>query len=241
MKEITKRRSILIMILSGFFFANSFAQKTETSLSFNSGLFSFSGRSAQGVTFVNYNSATKTGYTNDPYGSENGFCYGFSLQRNHIASWNFILGFDLGYEVLRSKVRIDEIAYYDGHSTTDYPANGKAFLNFGYLNFFPHIGYRIKAKNISVDITGGFELALKLKSWESGDIKASDGTEMVTSSNNAHSNLFDFRRRIQVAVNYKRISPYIGYSVGLVNYSNNSGGTNDAFARMIRIGIAYKL
>ncbi|HEX4373660.1 MAG TPA: hypothetical protein VHZ50_10190, partial [Puia sp.] len=75
---------------------------------------------------------------------------------------------------------------------------------------------------------------------ESGNVKTADGSEVIT-TNNAHSNLFDFRRRIQVAVNYKRISPYIGYSTGLVNYSNSIGGTNDAFARMIRIGIAYKL
>ncbi|HSZ84613.1 MAG TPA: hypothetical protein VK787_01210 [Puia sp.] len=240
MKEITKRRFVLIIILSGFCFANSFAQKTETSISFNSGLFSFSGQSAEGATFVNYNSTTKSGYTNNSYGSRNALCYGFSLQRNHIASWNFILGFDLGYEILRSKILIDEISDYNGNTNTNYPATGKAFLNFSYVNFFPHIGYRIKAKNISFDITGGFELALKLKSWENGNVKTSDGSEVIT-TNNAHSNLFDFRRRIQVAVNCKRISPYIGFSTGLVNYSNSTGGANDAFARMIRVGIAYKL
>jgi hemolysin activation/secretion protein len=241
MKEITQRRFALIIILSASLFANSFAQKTETRIIFNSGLFSFSGQSAEGATFVNYNATTKSGYTNNSYGSNKALCYGFSLQRNHITSWNFIFGFDLGYELLRSKILIDEVADYDGTSNINYPATGKAFLNFGFLNFFPHVGFRIKAKNISFDITGGFELALKLKSWESGGAKASDGTEIVTSTNNAHSNLFDFRRRIQLAVNYKRISPYIGYSVGLVNYSNSSGGANDAFARMLRIGIAYKL
>jgi hemolysin activation/secretion protein len=239
MKENTKRKLALIILLSGFCFANSFAQKTETNISFNSGLFSFSGRSAEGATFVNYNSTTKSGYANNSYGSNKALCYGFSLQRNHIASWNFILGFDLGYEVLRSKILIDEIADYDGNSNTNYPATGKAFLNFGFINFFPHIGYRIKAKNISIDILGGYELALKLKSWENGNVKTADGSKIIT-TNNAHSNLFDFRRRIQVAVNYKRMSPYIGYSTGLVNYSNGSDGANDAFARMIRVGIAYK-
>jgi hemolysin activation/secretion protein len=239
MKENTKRRYALIIILSGFCFANSFAQKTETSISFNSGLFSFSGQSAEGATFVNYNSTTKSGYTNNSYGSNKALCYGFSLQRDHIASWNFILGFDLGYEVLRSKILIDQVADHDGNTNTNYPATGKSFLNFAYLNFYPHIGYRIKAKNISIDIIGGYELALKLKSWQSGNVKTADGSEVIT-TNNAHSNLFDLRRRIQVAVNYKRISPYIGYSVGLVNYSNSTGGANDAFARMIRVGIAYK-
>src|ERR1700689_792756 len=101
------RISILITMLSGFLFVNSFAQKTETSISFNSGLFSFSGQSAEGTTFINYDATTKSGYTNNSYGSKNALCYGFSFQRKRIAGWNFILGYDLGYEVLRSKISIN--------------------------------------------------------------------------------------------------------------------------------------
>lgn len=242
MKETTIRRFILITLLSGFFFANSFAQKTETRISFNSGLFSFTGQSAQSATFINYDDATKSGYTNNSYGSKKALCYGFSFQRKRIASWNFIIGYDAGYEVLRSKISINQIAGYDSNSNSSYAASGKSFSNFAFVNFFPYIGYRIKAKNISLDITGGFELALKLKSWESGNAKASNGTKIQMSSNNSGSNLFDIRRRIQVAVNYKRISPYIGYSVGLINYiTGKSGGNYEAYSRMIRVGIGYKI
>src|SRR5271163_2326147 len=106
MKEMTKRRFSLVIILSILFFGHSFAQKTETSLSFNSGLFSFSGQSAQGATFIDYYAATKSGYTNNPYGSRNALCYGFSFQHKRITSWNFIIGYDCGYEVLRSKIAI---------------------------------------------------------------------------------------------------------------------------------------
>ncbi len=230
-----------IRLLTVFIFSlsltSSIAQKTETSILFNTGLFSFAGSSAYNSTFVNYDKTTNLGYANNPYGSRNGLCYGFSFQKKRITKWNFIYGFDLGYEILRSKVSINGI-----YSDSFYSAKGKTILNFGFVNFYPFIGFRINTGNISFDISGGFELALKLKSWESGKAETDKGVEITMPSTFSNSNLFDFRRRLQVAVNYKRISPYIGYSRGLVNYlSGITGGSNNTYARMIRVGIAYKL
>src|SRR5580700_4667283 len=178
MKEIAKKGCIWLLVFWCFFISNLTAQKTETKISFNSGLFSFAGAYAQNTTFINYNESTKTGYANNPYGSKNGLCYGFSFEEQKIARWNFIYGFALGYEVLRSKIMIDGI-YGDSSNT----AKGKTFLNFGFLNFYPFLGYRLNIKNISFDITGGFELALRLKNWESGNATTSDGNKIHFSSN----------------------------------------------------------
>jgi hypothetical protein len=236
MNAATKRRFILGIMLWCSLFTNLFAQKTETKISFGSGLFSFAGAYAQNTTFINYDASTKSGYANNPYGSKNGLCYGFSLQKENISKWNLIYGFDLSYEILRSKILINRI-YGDSSSA----ANGKTFLSFGFFNFYPFLGYRLKIKNISIDVTGGFELACRLKTWESGSAKTSNGNEIYTSANKSGSNLFDFRKRIQIACNYRKISPYLGYSVGLVDYVSNMGVSNSAFSRMKRIGIAYRI
>jgi hypothetical protein len=242
MKGIIKRSTILGIVLSSFFFTRSFAQRTETSLSFNSGLFSFSGQTAGSTTFVNYDPTSKSGYTNNPYGSKNALCYGFSLASNRIARWNLILGIDAGYEVLRSKIMINQIAVFDGNTNNNYPAAGKSISNYAFLNFFPHIGYRIKIRNISFDFTGGFELAFNMKSWKTGSATTASGSMIQLSSDNNGSNLIDIRRRIQLAVNYKKISPYIGYSTGLLNYNTGKvGGNYEAYSRMIRVGITYKI
>ena len=236
------RKEIQLILILTLFVINSYAQKTETNISFNSGLFSFGGNSAAGSTFINYNETTKTGYANNPYGSRNGLCYGFSFQKKRVTKWNLIYGFDLGYEVLRSKILIEEIADYTGSSKVNYAGKGKTFLNFGFVNFFPYIGFRINSKYLSFDVSGGFELALKVKNWESGKAETANGAEIFMPSSFSSPNLFDFRRRIQVSVNYKRMSPYIGYSRGLVSYhSGFPGGPDDPHSRMIRTGVVYRL
>jgi len=236
MNTTTKRVFIFGVLLWCCQPTNLFAQKTETKISFGSGLFSFTGAYAQNTTFINYDASTKSGYANNPYGSKNALGYGFSFQREKIAKWNLIFGFDLGYEILRSKILINGV--YDDSSNA---AKGKTFLNFGFLNFYPFLGYRLKIKNISFDVTGGFELACRLKSWESGSAKTSNGIRIYTSNNKSQSNLFDFRKRIQIGLNYRKITPYLGYSAGIVDYVSNTGVLNSAFSRMKRIGIAYRL
>jgi hypothetical protein len=81
---------------------NAFAQKMELRISFNSGLFSLSGKSAEQNTFINYNNSfTSSSYTNNPYGSRNGLCYGLSGNLKRITNNNVVLGLDLRANALK--------------------------------------------------------------------------------------------------------------------------------------------
>jgi len=122
---------------------NASAQKTELKGSLNSGLFAFSGVSAQANTNINYDDLTKSGYTNNPYGSDVGLSYGLSLNIKRITRCNFIFGLDIGYEDLRSKILIDQIDGFNGSSTYQNNATGQTYLNNYFLNLYPFVGYRL--------------------------------------------------------------------------------------------------
>jgi hypothetical protein len=219
----------------------SYGQKTEFRAALNSGLFSFAGESAESVSFINYNDQTKSGYTNNPYGSKSGLGIGLSGNIKRISKKDFILGTDLGYELLRSKVRIDEISGYTGSSTYSLDAKGKTFLNYSFINLRLFAGYRLAANKINIDFTGGLEIGYCLNAKEDGSATASDGIKYETSVDRKTIDM-DIRPGIQIAANYKKAGAYIGYSFGLVNYkSGYDGGANECYARLLRFGLTYQI
>ena len=157
-KLIAMLNTILTLIMSAFLM-QAFGQKTEFSLSANSGLFSFSGQSASRTTFINYTESTNSGYANNPYGSMNALCYGLSVNLKRVTKKKFLLGFDLGYENLRSKVAVTEISDYTGTSNNMVDASGKTFLNNHFINLYPYWGYRFTTQKLNTDLTGGFDIA----------------------------------------------------------------------------------
>jgi hypothetical protein len=234
-------KKLPLTFISFLFLTNIFGQKTEFSVSLNSGLFKFTGQSAVRNSFINYSNSTNNGYTNNPYGSNVGLCYGLSANLKRVTKYNLILGFDVGLETLRSKVFIDRISGFTGTSTYEYPATGKSFLNNDFVNIYPSIGYRINLNQISLDINGGFDLAYGFKSTETGDAIATNGTGFITSLER-HITTSDIRPRIQLSIAYQKTGIYIGYSEGSANYmAGMVGGTNESFGRLIRFGLSYRV
>ena len=234
-------KQLFLTMITFLTLTNVFGQKTELRASLNSGLFSFSGVSSEATTSINYNDQTKSGYTNNPYGSKVALCYGVSLNLKRITKRNIIFGLDLGYETLRSKITIDRIDGYNGTSTYQYNASGKTFLNNSFLNFNPFIGYRFIVNNICIDLTGGFDYGYILKAKEDGHATATNGIKYTTSMDRKDVT-FDLRPRIQLSTEYKEIGLYVGYSYGLIDYMMNyKGGTNEASARLLRFGITYQI
>lgn len=230
-------RSIFFLLFLLLLFTSSFGQKNEVSLNLNSGLFSFSGQSTASSSFINYNTQTNSGYTNNPYGSKNGLCYGISGNLKRVFKKNFFIGIELGFEDLRSKVLINSV-YTD---TFAYSANGKTFLNNNFIDLSPYIGQRFKLKIICFDITGGLEFAHCLSENENGSAVAINNIKYTISSNNKTITT-DIRPRIQVSANYHKSSIYIGYSYGVIDYLSDYRGTiNDCSSRLIRFGIAYQI
>jgi hypothetical protein len=67
-----------------------FLDKKQILGSLNSGLYSYSGLSVNGTTSINYDDQTNSGYTNNPYGSKVGICYGLSLNIKRVTAKNLI-------------------------------------------------------------------------------------------------------------------------------------------------------
>jgi hypothetical protein len=234
-----KRIFLTIFIVS--IFTTVFGQKTEYRLSFNSGLFSFTGKSAQPVSFINNAEHLNIAYTNNPYGSAPGICYGFSGNLKRVSKSKFVFGFDLGYELLKSKIAIDYIAGYNGVATYQYSAKGQTFLKFNFINLEPFAGYRFILKQVNLDITGGIDFGYCLNAHENGSATATNGTTYKTSLDRTTIKT-DIRPRLQLSADYKKFGVYAGYSAGLVNYkSGYIGGTNDCYSGLFRFGMTYQL
>jgi hypothetical protein len=245
-------KKLFLTVTSLFFFIITYGQKTELSVSLNSGLFSFAGESSAPTSFINFNDQINSGYTNNPYGSKNGICYGLSGNIKRVSTQNFIFGLDLGYEMLRSKVSINKISGFTGTSTYEYDASGQTFLNTDFINLNPFIGYRIPVKQVNVDVTGGLDFGYNLRTHENGDATAINGTKYETSADR-RTIKWDIRPRVQISASYKKLGVYIGYSFGLSNYVNdynegtdyyegtNHEGTNEAYSRIFRFGMTYQI
>ena len=220
-------------------------QQTEFGISLNSGLFSFRGPSSEKVTFLNVSQssvATKY-YTNNPYGSNYGLLYGISINLQHITKKNIIFGISFGYENLRSKISIDHISFNSNGDLGIFniAAIGKIVLSHHFSNLVPYIGYRIKLKKFSLDLSAGSDLAYCIFAYERGSTKSEFGNKYKTSKNRSTIR-FDFRPRIQSTIQYKKYGLYAAYSIGLVNYkSDYVGGVNECYSRMFRFGLTYKL
>jgi hypothetical protein len=185
----------------------------------------------------------KNEYTNNPYGSKNGLCYGISGNVKRVTKWNFIYGVEAGYEMLRSKVTINEISE---HLTpyvlsSQYAATGKTNLNFSFINIQPFAGYRFMLRQVHVDITAGVDIGHCLKATEKGNAETENG-RLYNTSVDRMTITTDIRPRAQVSAGYKRFGAYLGYSIGLKNYKDGYiGSTNESYSRILRFGVTYRL
>ncbi len=228
---------IFLLLLYNY---NAFGQNTEFGISLNSGLFSFQGPSAEKETSINYSDQKNKSYTNNPFGSKNAVDCGLSIYLQRINKKKFILGIDLGYENLRSKISINQVSYHEDAGPISYKAHGKTIFSHHFINLYPYIGYRIKIKKYSLDLSAGSDLAYCLLAYERGSAKSEFGTKYKTSKNRSTIR-FDFRPRIQATFNYKKYGLYAAYSNGLVNYqSGYVGGINECYSSIIRFGLNYK-
>jgi hypothetical protein len=235
-----------------FFLIAVFGQKTDIQLAFNSGLFSFAGTSPTKTTFINKRTFfthpepanDKQAYTNNPYGAIPEICYGLAASVRRVSKKNLLFGFEMSYEVLRSRVNIDRVVDPISSSFAgNMPATGKTNLNFTFLNAYPHIGYRFQTAQFHFDWIVGFDAAFGINAQERGKATAENGNTYVLKNEKSHPK-FDPRLRSQIAISFnEKIDLYIGYSYGFWNYKSEFVGITDdnAFARMIRFGVAYRL
>lgn len=211
------------------------AQQFEVRTSLNSGFYSYRGNGAESVSRIN-----GTIYTNNPYGSKGGLSYGLSLNIRKVTKSNFIFGADLGYEMLRSKVKLD---YFDviGDIASDF--EGKTYLNTSFINLFPYLGGRFNINKHAFDLVGGMDIAHVLSAKEKGDAKSIDNAQFHIETSRDRKNIKrDLRPRIQLSTDFDKMGLYAGYSHGVRNYKAGFTGMNvETYSRMWRIGVTYRL
>ncbi len=235
-------KNTLLFFFFLLFTSQIHAQKTEISIALNSGLFSFRGQSTTDVSAINFSDKFNSGYTNNPYGSKLGLCYGISGNLKRVSKKNFIVGFDLGYEVLRSKVLIDVVNGYSGTSTYQDFGVGRTIFNLNCANLYPYFGKRFNVQKFSFDLLLGADFAYIINAYEKGILNShKDGVYETSKDRNTID--FDIRPRIQLGINYHKIGIYTGYSYGLANYHRGFDGglINDSHSEMIRFGLNYKV
>jgi hypothetical protein len=214
---------------------SSRAQQLEIRASLNSGLYAYRGDGAASVSQIN-----STTYTNNPYGSVGGLSYGLSLNLRKVTRSNFIFGADLGYEMLRSKVKL-KYADVIGDIASEF--EGRTYLNTAFINLFPYLGRRFNINKQRFDLIGGVDIGNVLRSTEKGDAKSVDNSQFhIQTSVDRKMLKSDFRPRIQLSTDFDKFGVYFGYSLGLRNYTAGLIGTStDAYSRMWRVGLTYRL
>ena len=242
-------RKVLLLLPGLLILSAAFGQKTELGLSLNSGLFSFAGRSAGPTSFINYSTPQHSGYTNNPYGSKPGWCDGASVDLRRVTRHHLLFGVSLGYEVLRSRVSLTGVSVYTGTDVYNVGAQGHTDLTSRFINLFPFVGYRFTPGKMTVDVTGGLDLAHCLSAREKGKAREDIVTPFTgllgttfTSSLDRKTISNDIRPRLQLSAGYRRTAVYVGYSYGISNYMKGYvGGPVGAYGRLLRFGVQYRL
>ena len=232
----------LILLLITIYSVTTFAQKNEFLVSFDSGMFSYTGESVSDKSIIILSDLNdlNSGYTNNPFGSKKGLSLGLSMNFKRITKVNTIYSISLGYQSLKSKTEIESV-FFGSLFLLPKNVEGETFLISNGFNFFPSVGKRFILKEIPIDLIGGLNFDFITSTKEKGKAKDSNGTEYLTSKNRDETKL-DFGPRIQISTEYKKYGIYIGYNAGIVNYkSGYIGGTNSAYSQNIRFGLTYRI
>lgn len=232
-----------LLLFLAIFSLNYFHSQTEISVEANSGLFSFTGNSADSNSFIIVNDSWgQSKYTNNPYGKKADLAIGISVNAKRIFKNKMFVGTSLGYESLKSKININEVSLNsDFGAPEQLSASGKTNFIENTINLFPYFGYRIPTKSVNFDVSAGVDFGFILSAKEKGSAKASNGYTYETNVDRKNIST-DFRPRIQVNATYQKFGVYLGYSFGTVNYLKDYiGGNFDAKSKMLRFGITYQL
>jgi hypothetical protein len=220
--------------------SSTFCQKTEFNVTAYSGLFAFRGNEAASHTwYFSGLPSVPDHFTADPYGNQNDFSYSFEVQAQRVSFKRNIYGLGISYETLASKVHIDtaaggDIIYFQHWAT------GKTTLENSFITLNPFIGHRYHYHQIAFDILAGMDISGCVKNQTTTKISTNNKDYSTIEDNNPIPKpSIDFRLRIQVKAQYKKVGFIIGYSYGLTNY--NKQNAPKAYSNFLRVGLNYQI
>lgn len=230
--------SLLFQILA----ITSFCQKTQFNFNIYSGFFSYTGNGSASSSTINYGIQTPNPYTSNVYGKRSSFPISFEAQVIRMTKSNFLYGAGLSYDILKSKIKITKAQFSPEvvliNQSYLYDADGNTKLKNEYFNINPFIGKRFSKNKMTLDLLGGFDFGICLKSTEKGNVIITSTNAEVSSNISKPYPSIDFRPRIQFKAGYKRTGIIIGYSLGITNYQ--SPITAKAYTKILRLGLSYR-
>ena len=236
-------KKIFLLLLALGSATLSFGQKMEYSAQLNSGLARFTGESASRNTVISVHGRWQEDvYTSNPYGSRYNAAFGVSIQGQYVTAGGFLLGAQLGYELLRSRSNIESVYGHWTQSTpTRQPADGKAVIIANNINLQPYIGWRILASTVDLDLTLGWDVALNHKLREKSEATVDNGGEYKVQ--NEYGVLYtDFRPRLGLTGYKGHFGASMSYAHGLRNHQPYFDGANaKLYTQVFRVGLLYRL
>lgn len=227
--------------------APAVAQRTEIIGRAGLGLLKFGGSGAEGTSFINYsnNFGEPNGYINNPYSSRFGTGGALGIRAQHVGPKNGLLALDLGYEWLRSRTTITQLYYSPvGISSFSgaYSADGSTTLATRNVAAFLGLGHRFQAGLVEVDALAGPEVAYVSGFREQGSGTYNGNLSWAIAQRDRATNRFDARLRADATAWCHRVGVTASYSHGFINYQGSlQGGSSEAYARILRLGLAYRL
>jgi len=231
-----KKLYLLLAVCGWATLAN--AQKLEIAAQLNTGISKFAGASAESSSFILVSDvANSSSYTNNPYGRRFGLNYGGGIQLQLVTDQRLLLGAQVAVEQLRSRVNINGINGFRSNNQ----AEGHTTLQNSFLNLQPYLGRRLYLHGVEVDLTLGTDIGFCLKSMENGNATDAYGNEVTTSLKRNKPDI-DFRPRLGIVAYRNHLGLTLSYAHGLTNYTSGYDGANsEVYARVLRLGILYRL
>jgi hypothetical protein len=230
------------LLVAGSFLAahTAMAQKTECSAQLVLGGMAYRGASAAATTSIEIPDVL--GFepsTLNAYGKGLGFSYGLAGQVQHLTKGGSLFGAQAGYEMLRSRVKIQ---YVFSESSADPNAEGHTHLNHQFINTHVFFGHRFAVSGMDLDLTGGPEVGFLQKVREKGQATYNNKqAEIKTDVARYVSTKADVRARLNLTGYYHRVGLSLSYAHGLTNYRKGYlGGTNDLSTQVFRAGLVYR-
>lgn len=230
------------MIITSFIFLFNFSkgQTMEYFINIDGGMYALRGNGTTSLTWlIPSNPLGQSWFVENPYGSIPALSYGISGQVQRVTNKKIIFGADLGFEILRSRENLENLAN---------EITGSTVLTNHFFNITPFLGYRIISGNdLKIDCTVGIDMGYYLYGETTGQEIEPNGSTIKTNTSTSNGDLIvinaslpiDLRPGSQLRFYYKHYGIYIGYSYGITNYLGSS--LENAYSRFVRFGLNYKI
>lgn len=172
-----------------------------------------------------------------PYGKASGFSYGLTGQWQYAGRKGLLVGFQLGYESLTSRLTVNQLV----GDFRSIDVDGQGWLKNQYILLQPFAGKRFGTAKASLDVTAGVDLAYGLSSQDSYSIRTTSAEPFGLYGTDHDMPTVDVRPRVNLTGYYRSFGLNVGYSLGVLSYTPSSrSDATQVYSQYWRAGLSYR-